>query len=162
MNYAFAPRRLRAMTGRADFTEEEWTLVLEGPPSAAMIVVTAGRGGMLRETFAIGKAYVEARKEHGASELLDEIVGAKPEIDHTRHHSFEELKQHGLQHLRDAVQVLERKATPEEVEDYRRFVLMLADKVASAHREGGAAISDAERAVIEDIRANLAAPAASP
>jgi hypothetical protein len=120
------------MTKKADFTEEEWKLVLEGPPSAGMIVVTAGRGGTIRETFAIGKAYVEARKEHGASELLDEIVGAKPEIDHTLYHSFEELKQHDLQHLRDAVEVLERKATPEEVEGYRRFVLTLADKVASA------------------------------
>jgi len=159
---ALAPCRLRTMTGRSDFTEEEWKLVLEGPPSAGMIVVTAGRGGTIRETFAIGKAYVEARKEHGASELLDEIVGAKPEIDHTRYHSFEELKQHGLQHLRDAVQVLERKATREEVEDYRRFVLMLAAKVASAHREGGAAISDGERAAIDEIEANLAAPAANP
>jgi hypothetical protein len=28
------------MTGRADFTQEEWELVLEGPPSAGMIVVT--------------------------------------------------------------------------------------------------------------------------
>jgi hypothetical protein len=150
------------MTKKADFTEEEWKLVLEGPPSAGMIVVTAGRGGTIRETFAIGKAYVEARKEHGASELLDEIVGAKPEIDHTLYHSFEELKQHDLQHLRDAVQVLERKATPEEVEGYRRFVLTLADKVASAHREGGAAISDGERAAIDEIEANLAAPPASP
>ena len=83
------------MTGRADFTDEEWTTVLEGPPSAGMIVVTAGRGGTIRETFAIGKAYVEARKEHGASELLDEIVAAKPEMDHTRYRSQEELKEHG-------------------------------------------------------------------
>ena len=139
------------MTGRADFTDEEWKTVLEGPPSAGMIVVTAGRGGTIRETFAIGKAYVEARKEHGASELLDEIVAAKPEIDHTRYHSVEELKEHGLQHLRDAVAVLERKATPEEVEGYRRFVLALAEKVANAHREGGTSVSDAERAAIDEI-----------
>lgn len=150
------------MTGKSAFTDQEWELVLEGPGTAGLIVVTAARGGMFRETVAIAKAYVEARQQHGESELLDEVVGAKPKIDHTRYHSPEELRQHGLQHLRDAVQVLERKSTPEEVEDYRRFVLMLADKVASAHREGGAAISDAERAAIEDIRANLAAPAASP
>ena len=137
MSDALAQCRLRTMTKRADFTEEDWKLVLEGPPSAGMIVVTAGRGGTIRETFAIGEAYAEARKEHGASELLDEIVGAKPEIDHSRYHSFEELKQHGLQHLRDAVELLQRKATPGEVEGYWRFVLTLADKVASAHREGG-------------------------
>ena len=118
------------MTGKADFTPEEWDTVLEGPPSAGMIVVTAQRGGTFRETFAIGKAYSEARAQHGASELLDEIVAAKPEVDHTRYHSYDELKQHGLQHLRDAVEVLDRKATPEEVEDYRNFV-------ADARREGG-------------------------
>jgi len=143
------------MTGRADFTQEEWELVLEGPPSAGMIVVTAQRGGTFRESIAIAKAYVEERREHGESELLDEIVAAKPERDHTRYHSVEELKQHGLQHLRDAVELLERKATAEEVEDYRRFVLTLADRVANAHREGGETVSDAERRAIEEISANL-------
>ena len=143
------------MTGKADFTEEEWKRVLEGPPSAGMIVVTAQRGGTFRESIAIAKSYVEARRQHGDSELLDEIVAAKPERDHTRYHSVEELKQHGLQHLRDAVELLERKATAEEVEDYRRFVLTLADRVANAHREGGETVSDAERTAIEEISANL-------
>ena len=146
------------MTGKADFTPEEWQVVLEGPPSAGMIVVTAQRGGTFRETIAMAKAYVEARKQHGESELLDEIVSAKPEMDHTRYHSPEELKESGLQHLRDAVQVLDRKATPEQVEDYRRFVLTLADKVASAHREGGASVGDAERATIAEISTSLGNP----
>jgi hypothetical protein len=83
------------MTAKADFTPEEWQVVLEGPPSAGMIVVTAQRGGTLRETIAMAKAYVEARKQHGESELLDEIVSEKPEIDHTRYHSAEELKENG-------------------------------------------------------------------
>ncbi len=69
------------MTGKADFTPQEWDLVLQGPPSAGIIVVTAQRGGTIRETHAIAKAYVEARRQHSASELL------------------------------------ERKATPDEVED---------------------------------------------
>ena len=142
------------MTGRADFTPEEWELILEAPPSAGMIVLAAQRGSF-RESIAMAKAYVEARREHGESELLDEIVAAKPERDHTRYHSVEELKQHGLQHLREAVELLGRKATAEELEDYRRFVLTLADKVANAHREGGEAVSDAERAAIEEISASL-------
>ena len=146
------------MTGKADFTEQEWHLVLEGPPSAGMIVVTAQRGGTIRETLAIAKAYVEARQQHGESELLDEIVAAKPELDHRRYHSVEELKQDGLQHLRDAVELLERKATPGEVDDYRRFVLTLAEKVASAHREGGASVGEAERAAIAEISTSLGNP----
>jgi len=146
------------MTGKANFTPEEWELVLEGPPSAGMIVVTAQRGGTVRETLAIAKAYVEARQQHGESELLDEVVAAKPEVDHTRYHSFDELKQHGLQHVRDAVDVLERKATAEEVDDYRRFVLTLAEKVANAHREGGTNVSDGEREAIDEISASLGHP----
>ena len=103
----------------------------------------------------MAKAYGEARREHGESELLDEIVSAKPEIDHTRYHSADELKENGLRHLRDATGLLERKATPNELEDYRRFVLNLADKVAAAHREGGQGISPAEGAAIEEITAAL-------
>src|SRR5438270_10897512 len=145
------------MTGKADFTQDEWQVVLEGPPSAGMIVVTAQRGGSFRETIAIAKAYAEARQQHGESELLDEVVSAKPQTDHTRYHSVEELKEQGLQHLRDAVALLQRKATPEELEDYKRFVLNLADRVASAHREGGESISPAEQAAIQEIAATLGA-----
>jgi len=55
----------------------------------------------------MAKAYSEARRQHGDSELLDTIASTKPEVDHTRYHSPEELKEHGLQHLRDAVALLE-------------------------------------------------------
>jgi hypothetical protein len=139
------------MTGKADFTEEEWELVSEGPPSAGLIVVTAQRGGVFRETLAIPAAYVEARQLHGESQLLDELVTARPERDHTHYRSFEELKQTGLQHLRDAVTLLEQKAAAEEVAGYKHFVLAVADKVANAHREGGTSVSDAEQAAIEEI-----------
>jgi hypothetical protein len=143
------------MTGKADFTAEEWELVLEGPTTAGMIVAAAERGGTIRESFSMAKAYAEARQQHGDSELLDEVVTAKPKVDRTRQHSAEERKQHGLQELRDAVALLERKATAEEVDDYRRFVLALAERVAGAHEEGGQQVSDAERAAIDEISAAL-------
>jgi hypothetical protein len=148
------------MTSKSDFTTEEWQLILEAPPSAGMIVVTAQRGGSFRETIAMAKAYVEARKQHGESELLDEIVAAKPERDHTHYHSPEELKQHGIQHLHDAVAMLEAKATPEEVEEYRQFIITLSHKVAAAHREHGQDVSDSEQAAINDITGALNSTAA--
>ena len=135
------------MTGKADFSPEEWEVVLKGPPSAGMIVITAQRGGTFRESFSMAKAYAEARKEHGDSQLLDEIASTKPEIDHTRYHSAEELKEHGLQHIRDAVALLEAKASPEELDEYRRFVVTLANRVAEAHK----GVSDAERSAMEEI-----------
>jgi head-tail adaptor len=147
------------MTAKAAFSPEEWQTVLEGPPSAGMIVVTAARGGMFRETVAMSKAYAEARTQHGASELLDEIVSAKPQMDHTRYHSVEELRDNGLENLRSAVTVLEGKATAEEVDDYRRFVVALANKVAAAHREGGQDVSPAEAEAVQQITAALGSAA---
>ena len=146
------------MTTKSDFSNEEWHVILEAPPSAGLIVVTAQRGGTLRETIAIGKAYVEARQQHGESELLDEIVAEKPKTDHTRYHSPQELKDHGLGHIRDAMALLESKATTQERDDYRQFVLTLANKVAAAHREGGQDVSPGEAAAIGDITTALGTP----
>jgi hypothetical protein len=146
------------MTTKADFTPQEWELVLEGPPSAGLIVITAQRGGTIRETVSMAKAYAEARQQHGQSELLDEIVAAKPEMDHKRYGSPEELKQSSLGHLREAVALLDGKATPQELDEYKHFIVTLAEKVARAHREAGRGddpVSDAERAGIAAIEEAL-------
>lgn len=143
------------MTAKAAFSPEEWKVVLEGPPTAGMIVITAAHGGMFRETFAMSKAYTEARAQHGESELLDEIVAAKPKMDHTRYHSPQELRDHGLGQLRDAMALLDSKATAEERDDYRHFVVGLANKVAAAHREEGQDVSPAETVAIQEITAAL-------
>jgi hypothetical protein len=147
------------MTTKSDFSTEEWQLILEAPPTAGLIVVTAQRGGLFRETIAMARAYAEARQQHGESELLDEIVAAKPERDHTHYHSPEELKQQGLQHLRDAVALVGRKATAAEVTEYRQFIITLANKVAAAHREHGHGVSASEQAAIDEITAALNPPA---
>ncbi len=142
------------MTAKADFTEQEWEQVLEGPTSAGMLVITAQRGGTIRETVSMAKAYAEARQQHGQSELLDAIVSAKPQIDHTRYGSPDELKAHCISHLRDAVTLLQSKATPQELDEYKRFNVGLAERVAAAHRENGRGeepVSDAERAAIAEI-----------
>jgi hypothetical protein len=145
------------MTTKAAFTEQEWDRVLSVPPLAGMIVAMADHGGTMRETFAMAGAYGEARKQHGKSELLDEIVTAKPERDHTRFHSYDELKRHGLQAVREAVALLDAKATADEVDDYRRFVLALARRVAERHAEHGTQVSAAEQSALDDLAAALGA-----
>ncbi len=55
-------------------------------------------------------------------------MSAKPKMGHTRYHSAEELRDNRLGHLRDAMTLLESKATAEERGDYRHFVLTLASK----------------------------------
>jgi hypothetical protein len=149
------------MTGKADFTPEEWETVLHGPPTAGMIVLTAQRGGTFRETFAMARSYTDARAQHGQSELLDEITSHKPSLDRTHYHSPEELKTAGLQHLREAVALLGQKGTPEETEAYRGFVLSLAQAVAGAHREHGTNISPDEQTALDEIK-EAVAPASAP
>jgi hypothetical protein len=143
------------MTTKTDFSAEEWNAVLEGPPTAGLIVVTAARGGMIRESYAMSKAYDDARAEHGESELLDEIATAKPGMDHTMYHSAEELRLGGLRHLREAAALLKSKATTQELDDYRRFVLALANKVAAAHRERGQSVSPGETEAMYEIATAL-------
>ena len=143
------------MTTKAAFSEEEWTVVAQAPTSAGMIVLTAAHGGTFKETFAMSKAYAEARSQHGNSELLDDLVGSKPKVDRSHSHSPEELRAGGLQHVRDAVALLESKATPEEVADYRQFVLTLANKVAAAHSEDGQSVSPAETDALQEIETAL-------
>lgn len=147
------------MTTKADFTEEEWKQVLEGPTSAGMIITTAERGGTFRETFAMAGAYTDARKEHGASELLDEIVTHRPKTDRIKAHSKEELKDAYLEEIRTAAGLVAAKATPQELGDYRLFVVNLAKKVAAAKEEKGSegGVTPAEAAAITEIEGALGA-----
>ena len=64
------------MTSKADFTEEEWDLVLEGPPAAGLI-----RSRLFsRRSSPRGVLDRPPRRESGAgsSELLDDMVSANP------------------------------------------------------------------------------------
>lgn len=141
------------MTTKADFTPEEWELVREGPPTAALMAMTAERGGSFRESWALAKSYTEARQAHGESELLDALAGEKPDLK--RYKSAEELESQGLGRLTEAVTLLEQKATADEVDAYRKFALDVAQRVAAAHKESGQPVSDAERAAIELVEASL-------
>jgi hypothetical protein len=140
------------MTGKADFTEEEWNTLREGPPSAGMIVLISSKGGSFRETWALAKTFAEARQQHGESELLDALVADKP--DTPRFHSPEEAEEKGLELVRQAVALVQAKA-PDDVEGYKRFVLEVAQRVAEAHKEGGEAVSAEEQEAIGKIESAL-------
>ena len=141
------------MTGKADFTEEEWQLVREGPPAAGMITLLTSKGGSFRETWALAKTFAEARRQHGESELLDALVAEKPDVP--RYHSAEEAEQAGLSRLAEAVALVQQKATPDELESYKQFTLSVAQRVAEAHEEEGEPVSQAERDAIERIKGTL-------
>ncbi len=125
------------MAKKADFNAEEWSQVLEGPPLAAVAVITAQRGGTVRESISMAKGYTEAREESSGNELLDEIITSQPGAPETKPKSPEELWTVVEEHLRGAVAILEAKATPEDVAAYKEFTINLAERVAEAHKSGG-------------------------
>jgi hypothetical protein len=156
------------MTRKADFNAEEWSTVAEGPLYAGMRVIAADRGGTLRESLALGRVYKEAREGHGDSELLDELVKTPPSIDPDRvREASGDIASVATERLREAIRVLEAKATPEEIDAYKRFVMTVAQAAASAHKEGGflgiggKQVSDAENQALDEISTALgSAPAA--
>ena len=142
-----------AITAKSAFSDEGWKTVVAGPPSAGMIVLTAQSGGTWSETWAMSKAYATARQQHGESELLDALVAEKPEMK--RYHSREEAENDGLSLLRQAVALLDQKASSEEVESYKRFTLNVAERVAEAHQEEGTSVSSEEQDTIAKIASSL-------
>jgi hypothetical protein len=143
------------MTAKADFEPDEWELVTEGPTLAGTMVATAQSGGTFREAFALAKAYTEARKQHGESELLDELASTKPKVE--RYHSIDEMREQGLPKLKQAVDLVAQKGTSDDLEGYRRFVLAVAQRVAEAHKEGGDKVSQNEQAAIDEIASTIGA-----
>src|SRR4051812_35779259 len=105
------------MTKKADFNAEEWSTVVEAPLYAAMRVISADRGGQLRESLALGRVYREARAGHEASELLDELVKSPPSIDPDRvREAGGNIGAVASEQLREAIGILQAKATPEEID----------------------------------------------
>jgi len=143
------------MTTKADFDQQEWELIAEGPATAGMIVIRAEGGGTFRETIALAHAYTDARKQHGQSELLDEIVSSKPQFDRHRYRTDADLRGEGLDRIGQAVSLLRQKSTPQEVSDYGSFLLALGQAVAEAHAEHGQKISPNEQAALDGIRARI-------
>jgi hypothetical protein len=149
------------VTARTDFTLEEWRVLRNGPPSAALLVAAAQPGGTVRESLALAEAYALERGDRRHGHLLDEIVSWTPEVGRMRYGSVEELREQSTQNIRDAVELLREKATPAEVDEYRSFTLGLAQRVARADGEGflglsDPRVSDAERAALEGIAESLA------
>ena len=129
---------------------------------AGMRVVTADRGGTIRESLAMGQVYAQARQQQGGSELLDELVSSPPSLDPNRmREAGGEIGKVSGEGLREALRLLEEKASPEEVEAYRGFVRDVADAVARAHKEGGVLgiggkeVSPDEQKALDEIEAAL-------
>jgi hypothetical protein len=153
------------MTKRADFNAEEWSTVVDAPLYAGLRVIAADRGGNLRESLAMGRAYQEARAHHGENELLDELLKSPPSIDPERVREVRDsIGELASQQLGEATAIVQAKSTPAETDAYKTFVMTVAQAVAGAHKEGGflglggKQISDAENQALDEISTALGSP----
>lgn len=146
------------MTAKAEFNAEEWSVVAGAPLLAAMMVIAADRGGSVRESVAVGRAYAEAREQHDG-ELMSALLATPPATAVKRPDSPADLRDQATATLREAVAILERVGTEDEVIEYKRFVFSIAESVARAHKEGGflgvggKEVSEAEQAALDEIAA---------
>lgn len=148
------------------FTPEEWAGLLKVPMLAAYAVAGAApskQEDFVREMAAVAEGVVEGERRAPKDALLGAVIAdilANAEDERrgqTEKVSADEVKSRALAMCRAAAAVLETKVTPEEAYEYKRWVLIVAEKVAAAAKEGGLfgfggeQISGSEVATINEI-----------
>ena len=162
------------MVSKAAFTVEEWNQVLGGVFMAGFAVTAAdpsGLWGLLKETFASGRALMEAKSNASASELSKAIVSDMESSEgrsaaqayvkgRLQGAKRDEIKQRAIDALRSAAAVVDQKA-PSDATAYKVWLLQISNSVAEASKEGGflgfggVDVSDAEKSTLAEISAAL-------
>jgi len=158
------------MATKANFTADEWKVILSSPALAGMAVTLAepsGIWGMMKEGMASGSALLEAKGDPGSSELAKALVaametsegrssardGLKSELTGK---SLAEVKQQVIAALTQIGKILDEKA-PADAPSFKAWLKHIAEKVAEASSEGGflgfggVQVTDAEKASIEEV-----------
>ena len=156
------------MAKKADFTSEEWQLILSMPQVASLYLALAspsGPLGLAQEMIASAKGIVEALKSSSGNELIDAVAADIQEKAEKRERlepplkmskDPNELKVQCLQACRDAAALLSQKA-PAEAQAYKQWVYQAAQNSANAAKEGGVfgiggeRISEAETAALKKL-----------
>src|ERR687889_2843135 len=104
------------MTTKSEFNAEEWDRVAQAPALAALMVMLAERGGAIRESIALGRAYAEAR-QGGGSELIQQLVSAAPQVNPAEMGAPDQVRSQLPERIKGAIALVEQKATPEEARE---------------------------------------------
>lgn len=165
------------MATKADFTVDEWKLILGSPMLTGMAVTLAepsGLWGMMQEGMASGQALLAARKDPGALSLVKDIV-ADMETGDGRTAAREgvkaqltgktpaELKAQVLTTLTRVSGILDAKAGADSG-PFKAWLKHVSERGAEASTEGGflgfggVKVTEAEKASIEDVARALNIP----
>lgn len=155
------------MTGRDDFTTDEWRTLIGTPGAVMFAVVVTSYGGVRRELETIRRTLRNADDFPAQTELVAHIVGfvaanarrlTRDAADQDLHR--EVTRARANDDCRAATSILRAKATPAERDEYGRFVLYCAGRTAFAGRESGIPglgprLSSAERRFLESLETTL-------
>jgi hypothetical protein len=162
------------MTTKADFTDEEWARLERAPIVAGMAISLADPGGpieALKESMAAVKTIAEAAKTGGDGELVDGVAKDVTAKAQQRQNPLGDFKPKGamageeiLEELRAVNGILTEKATPEEADAFRKWLLGAAQRTADAAKEGGfmgfnaERVSEGEQRMLDKLGEVLSAP----
>jgi hypothetical protein len=164
---------------KADFTAEEWKLLLQSPLVAGVAVSAAepsGLIGMMRESMASARALIEAKTDPSADALVKAIAsefetsegrglaqdGVKTAI--TGATAPADFVTKALDALKSASAVLDAKGGVDAA-PFKTWLVGVAKSVAEAAPEGGflgfggTQVSEAEKATVAQIASALGVPA---
>jgi hypothetical protein len=144
------------MTSKTDFSEEEWTRVRRAPFLAGMAISLADPGGPIeafKETSATLRSVLDAAGDSDRGELVAAIAGDVRDEARERKNPLAGFKPSSgatagteiLDELREVNRIVSEKATDEEAEAVRAWLLAVAQAAADAAKEGGFLGFHAER-----------------
>ena len=163
------------MTTKAAFSEDEWARIRRAPFIAGMAISLADPGGAIeaiKESTAVLKSVLEEAQQPGRGELVDGLAADAAARVRERQNPLGDFRPRGamageeiLEELRVASRLVAEKATPEEAQAYREWLLTAAQRAADAAKEGGflgfraERVSEGERRMLDKLREVLATPA---
>ena len=163
------------MTGKADFSEQEWTRLKRAPFVAGMAISLADPGGpieLVKETAATLKTVRDAAESGGRGALIDAVAQEVVAEARQRKNPLQDFRAKGalagqeiLEELAEANRVVSAKATPEEAGAFRDWLQTAAQEAANAAKEGGflgfhaERVSEGEQRMLDKLAEALAPPA---
>src|SRR3954447_5839691 len=142
------------MTTKAEFSEEEWATLVRSPMVAGMAITLADPGGpieLFKETSAVLKFTLGTSSEE-RDDLVGEVARSVRELSEQRTSPLGGFKPSGamagkeiLDELARASQIVGAKASAEEAEAFRAWIMECAQRAADAAKEGGFMGFHAER-----------------
>jgi hypothetical protein len=154
------------MSVKDKFTPEEWKSLLKAPVLAAYAVAGAApskQEDFVREIGAVAEGIIEGEGRAAKGSVLEAVIADiyanadDEQRGQTEKLSPDEVKERALTTCRAAATALESKAVAEEAYEYKRWLLVVTEKVAAAAKEGGVfgfggeQISGSEIATINEI-----------